>query len=332
MPLNKAIELCPKGIYLRCNMKRYQEKSLEVMAIFLDFSPEVRQISIDEAFLDITGTEKILGPPEEAARKLKEAVRKKTGLTISLGLASNRYVAKIASGMSKPDGTFIIAPGDEEKFMRSLPVSKIWGAGNKTQEIFKQYGFKTGDDIYKLSLNKLINTFGNAFGHFLYRAVRGEAAQAFDDRKTQSISNEETFPYDLYDRFTIETELFNLCQTLVFRLLDGDWESRTIAIKIRYNDFTTKNAQESLPHPISTINELFERLTVLFNSKYQSGRGIRLLGAGLMNLEPRATSYQADLFDSINEKERVLEKQILEINKKFPGAALKKGRSWLVDK
>jgi DNA polymerase-4 len=332
MPIVRAYELCPGGVYLRGNMGRYREKSAEVMAVFSNFSPEVKQISIDEAFLDITGTEKLLGPPAEIAKKLKAEVRDKTGLTVSLGIAANKYVAKIASGMSKPDGTSIIPPGGEEAFMRSLPVSKIWGAGKKAQEQFALYGKKTGDDIYRESLESLTAVFGKAFGLFLYRAVRGEAATAFDDeRGTHSMSAERTFPQDLYDEFCIETELFDICQTIMFRLLDCRWQSRTVFIKIRYNDFSTVSARETLDRPVSTINELFDRLRDLFHRKYQRGRGIRLIGGGLANLETGTPSRQGDLFDTGNEKERSLEKYILEINKKFPGAALKKGRSWLAD-
>ncbi|MDR0624664.1 MAG: DNA polymerase IV, partial [Treponema sp.] len=244
MPIVRAYELCPGGIYLRGSMGRYREKSAEVMAVFSNYSPEIKQISIDEAFLDITGTEKLFGPPAEIAKKLKAEVRDKTGLTVSLGIAANKYVAKIASGISKPDGTFIIPPGGEEQFMRSLPVSKIWGAGKKAREQFKIYGFETGDDIYRESLESLTAVFGKAFGLFLYRAVRGEAAAAFDDeRGTHSMSAERTFPYDLYDEFTIETELFDICQTIMFRLLDCRWQSKTVFIKIRYNDFSTVSAQ-----------------------------------------------------------------------------------------
>jgi DNA polymerase-4 len=216
--------------------------------------------------------------------------------------------------------------------MRSLPVSKIWGAGKKTQEQFGLYGFKSGDDIFHQSLEALTGIFGKAFGLFLYRAVRGEAAAAFDEeRGTHSMSAERTFPYDLYDEFSMETELFDICQTIMFRLLDCQWQSRTVFIKIRYDDFSTVSAQESLSRPVSTINELFEHLRDLFRRKYQKGRGVRLIGGGLSNLETGSAARQGDLFDGDNEKERNLEKQILEINKKFPGAALKKGRSWLTD-
>ncbi|MFP3042243.1 DNA polymerase IV [Treponema primitia] len=332
MPVAQAYKLCPQGIYLRGNMNRYREKSAEVMAVFADFAPDVRQISVDEAFLDITGTEKLLGPPAHVGARLKEAVREKTGLTVSLGLASNRYVAKIASGMSKPDGMSVIAPGEEDRFMRALPVGKIWGAGNKTQEQFRQYGFKTCEDIHRLSLENLRSIFGSAFGLFLYRAVRGEAAEAFEDeRGTHSMSAERTFPYDLYDAFTIETTLFEICETLMFRLLNQSWQSRTVSIKIRYEDFSTESARETFPRPVGTIDELFDHLSVLFHRKYKSGRGVRLIGAGLLNLETENAPRQGELFDTVNEKERNLEKYILEINKKFPNAALRRGRSMMAD-
>jgi len=326
MPIAQAVKLCPNGVYLRGNMARYREKSAEIMAIFAGFSPSVQQISIDEAFIDITGMEGLFGPPEVIAAKLKERVSGESGLTVSAGVSTNKYLAKIASGMSKPDGLYVIPPGGEGAFMRSLPVEKIWGAGNKTQEIFKKHGFQTGEDIYKLSLNALTAIFGKALGLFLYRAVRGEEAAAFDEgRGTHSISAERTFPVDLYDEFAIETALFDLCQTIMWRLLDSRRQSRTVSIKIRYDDFTTEGARESSPGHVTTLNELYDRLLGLFHKKYQKGRGVRLIGAGLMNLEDGSVT-QGNLFDDDAEKERGLEQTILAINKKFPNAALRRGR------
>jgi DNA polymerase-4 len=331
MPIAQAHKLCPQGIYLRGNMKRYREKSAEVMAIFSDFTPDVRQISVDEAFLDITGTEKLFGPPALVGAKLKEAVRKKTGLTVSLGLASNRYVAKIASGMSKPDGVTVVEPGEEEAFMLGLPVTKIWGAGGKTQEQFKKQGLTSCADIHRLTEKNLRAMFGEAFGLFLYNAVRGKA-QAFDDgRLTHSMSAERTFPYDLYDEFAIETALFAICETLMFRLLDHNWRSKTVSIKIRYDDFSTESAQETLPRPVSGINDLFDHLAALLRRKRKSGRGVRLIGAGLLNLETGNAPRQGELFDEADEKKRALDRYILEINKKFPSAALRRGRSLMAD-
>jgi DNA polymerase-4 len=333
MPLAEAVRLCPNGIYLRGNMERYREKSEEVMAIFEDFSPAVQQLSVDEAFIDITGTGGLFGPPEELSKKLKAAVHEKTGLTVSIGAASNKYVAKIASGMSKPDGLFIIKEGEEEKFMLGLPVSKIWGAGGKSQEEFARRGFKTCADIHRLPLDNLRAMFGEAFGLFLYNAVRGRSAELFEsERGTKSMSAERTFPYDLYDDFAIETALFKICEEVMFRYLDSRWQSRTVFIKIRYDDFSTVSGRETSERPVTTLNELYDRLLGLFHKKRQGGRGIRLIGAGLGNLKDRDESaYQGDLFNSGDKekKEKLLEKSILEINKKFPDAALKRGRSWI---
>jgi DNA polymerase-4 len=304
MPVAEALRLCPQGIFLRGRMDRYREKSREIMDIFRDYSPEVQQLSIDEAFLDITGTEGLFGPPAALAGKLKDQVRAETGLTVSVGIAVNKYIAKIASGLSKPDGLSIIEKDGGEAFMRSLPVGKIWGAGPRTQELFKKYGLRFGEDIYRLSKNALVSIFGEAFGLFLYRAVRGEAAAAFDEeRGTHSMSAERTFEFDLYDTFAIETALFDICQSLMWRLLDCRWQSRTVSIKIRYRDFSTESGRETFQNPVRSFNELYERLLGLFYKKYRPGKGLRLLGAGLMNLETRR-ARQGELFDKEDDTPR----------------------------
>jgi DNA polymerase-4 len=330
MPTVQAYKLCPEGVFVRGRMDRYHEKSSELMAIFRDSSPDVEQLSIDEAFLDITGTEKLFGPPEETAKRLKKKVREKTGLTVSIGMASNKYIAKIASGMSKPDGLFVITPGEEEKFMRSLPVGKIWGAGEKTQEILKKHNLKTCDDIYHLSQKILTALFGNALGTFLYRAVRGEPAETFDrERGSHSMSAERTFAYDLYDEFVIESALLDICETLIFRLLSSQVESATISLKIRYSDFSTETFRETFPEAVLTLNDFYKHVLNLFHRKYQRGRGIRLIGAGLINLSKSNSLHQGDLFDQEQDKERRLEESILKINSKHPGAALRRSRSTL---
>ena len=331
MPVVQAVKLCPDGIYLRPNMKRYQEKSDAVMSIFAEFSPVVRQLSIDEAFLDITGTEKIFGPPVEMAKKLKNRIREETGLTVSTGLASNKYLAKIASGIQKPDGLCFIAAGDETKFMLDLPVDKIWGAGKKTQEVFAKHGLKTCRDIYNLSRGALHSIFGNGSGDFLYHAVRGEEAESFETiRGSHSMSTERTFAYDLFDEFEMETHFLQMAEELFFRLLEEGNQSKTVFVKLRYGkDFTTVSARETRDQPVSTLNEFYDRLIGLFRNKYKKGQGIRLLGAGFGNIEDRTDYSQNDLFDAPVKKEQNLEKTILEINTRFPGA-VKRGR--LVDR
>ncbi|MDR2210976.1 MAG: DNA polymerase IV [Spirochaetaceae bacterium] len=332
MPLVQAVKLCPGGIYLRGNMGRYREKSEEVMAVLAGFSPELQQLSVDEAFLDITGTEKLFGPPEVLAKKLKRAVYTETGLTVSTGLASNKYVAKIASGMSKPNGLYVVPPGEEEKFMLSLPVNKIWGAGEKTQELFVRHGFKSCADLHRLSREIAVSVFGKALGDFIYRAVRGQAAETFESRgEIRSMSAERTFPFDLYDDFEVETQLLDIASEVFFRILQTRFQSRTIFIKIRYGeDFSTLSGRETFQNPLGTLNELYEKLLALFHKKHRPGQGIRLLGAGLGGLETKTPLRQQELFNEAGKKEEQLEKTILKINTKFPGAALKRGRSWLV--
>ena len=330
MPISQAFKLCPGGIYLRGRMSRYQEKSAGVMSIFDYFSPNVEQLSIDEAFLDISGTGGLFGTPEETAKKLKKRVLAETGLTLSIGIASNKYVAKIASGLSKPDGLFVVENGEEEKFMRSLPVEKIWGAGEKTQEIFKKHGLKTCDDVYRLSAETLISMFTNSFGNFLYRAVRGEAAENFDrEQGSHSMSAERTFAYDLSDVFEIETALLDICETLVFRLLSSRAESATVSLKIRYGDFSTENTQKTFKEPVTTLNEFYKHVLDLFHKKYQSGKAVRLIGAGFSNLTEECKIHQGSLFDHEKEKQRHLEESIQKINAKFPEAQLRRGRSIL---
>ena len=180
MPTVKAKQLCPNGIFLRGRMKRYHEKSYQVMSIFRDFSPDVQQMSVDEAFIDISGTEKLFGPPEQTAMDIKKRVRQETGLTVSVGLAANRYVAKIASGISKPDGFFHVKDGDEEAFMLSLPLDKLWGAGSKTRQRLNSCGFFTMKDIHNAPLSTLSTLFGTHTGNFLYNAVRGIDSDLFE--------------------------------------------------------------------------------------------------------------------------------------------------------
>ncbi|MHC6203267.1 DNA polymerase IV [Breznakiellaceae bacterium SP9] len=336
MPIMEAYRLCPCGIYVRPRFARYAEKSAEVMRVFSSLTPTLQQISIDEAFLDISGMERVAGPSQTIACTVKESTRKATGLTVSLGIASNKYLAKIVSGLSKPDGVSIIAPGEELAFMCALPVGKIWGAGPKTQEQFRRYGFKTGADLYALPLKQLQAVFGDSFGDFLYKAVRGQAAAAFaTERTTHSISAERTVPFDISDLFDMESVIFSLCETLLFRLLDEQAVSQTVHIKIRYNDFSTEAMQETFPYPIATISDLFERVCSLFRRKYQKGRSVRLIGVSLMKVQKEDSMKQGELFTVESThgtktlKEKSLEKHILTLNKKWGNAALTRGRSLL---
>ncbi|MCR5724717.1 MAG: DNA polymerase IV [Treponema sp.] len=327
MPLAEAVRRCPNGIYVRGNMRRYHELSETVMQIFRNYSPDVQQMSVDEAFVDLTGTERLFGQPEQTAMRIKDEVRTKTGLTVSVGLASTRYVAKIASGLHKPDGFCVVPRGRETEFMLSLPLAKIWGAGEKTQQRLRQAGFFTARDVYNRSLTILQSLFGKSGGTFLYNAVRGGEAESFTrEVKSHSLSSENTYAFDLTDRDAIDRALLELSYTVVFRLLKQNMRSSSVSVKIRYDDFSTVSIQDSSDRDVTSTDDMFDRVKRLFWRKYESGRGIRLLGVSAQNAVDANLPHQAELFDFGEEKRRKLESAILKAKQKNPSLQITKAR------
>ncbi|HOS29824.1 MAG TPA: DNA polymerase IV, partial [Treponemataceae bacterium] len=259
--------------------------------------------------------------------KLKQRVFDKTGLTVSVGIASNKYIAKIASGMSKPDGLFYVRSGHEEEFMRSLPLEKIWGVGTKTRERLHSAGFFTSQSIFNASLSLLKSIFGECTASFLYNAVRGIEVETFDHRTSaKSISAEHTFEYDITDSYVLETALLQLSQDVFFRLLKEQLHSKTVHLKIRYEDFTTVSIQETQKQVFATSEALFDKAKELFYKKYERGRGIRLLGAGVQNVEKGLGEDQGELFDFGQSKIQMLERTILALKEQNPDIPLKKAR------
>lgn len=327
MPLSRAVELCPGGIFLRSNHRRYSEVSHQIMEIFSEFSPSVIRMSIDEAFIDATGTERLFGPPLEAAQKIKRRIREETGLTVSIGIAGTMYVAKIASGYKKPDGITIVPKGAEEEFMLSLPLEKIWGIGEKTLDRLKKAGIFTAKELHEKSLNLLAALFGESTGRFLYNAVRGSKEIVFgEEAKNRSISAERTYRFDLTDRYDIETAFMELSEQVIWRLHKENAHSRTVVLKIRYDDFRTVTVQESSDVPVTNTDDLFERCKQLFSKKYESPRGIRLLGVGVSNVEDADTPVQAELFESGSAKKARLEKAIFDMERKNQSLKIRKAR------
>lgn len=327
MPSSKALELCPEGIFVDPDMRLYCEYSRKVMNILSEFSPDVLQLSIDEACLDMTGTEKLFGPPEEAAKKIKERVKNDTGLTISIGIAQNSYLAKICSEVKKPDGLFRILPGSEEQFMLSLPLKNVWGIGEKTLERLNSCGLKTVSDIKNHSKNFLCGIFGDATASFLFNVTRGLEPENFrTPPKSHTQSVETTFEYDITERNTIETAILYLSSELSEKLLSENKTSLTVQIKLRYEDFTTVTAQCKYETPILCTDDLFERALSIFDKKYEFGRGIRLLGVGVQNVINSNQIIQPELFENENKKKQTVEKAILDLEARHPKIKVKKAR------
>ena len=327
MPIYQAYKLCPNGIFIPGNMKRYAELSYQIMSIFHDYSPDVNQMSIDEAFIDLTGTEKLFGPPEETAIRIKKRVKEETGLTVSCGLAQTKYLAKIASDINKPDGFYHVKPGTEQDFMLNLPLKKVFGVGKKTLENLNSHGFYSTRDIFEKQPETLQFLFGKNMGAFLYNAVRGLETETFSrETKSHSLSAETTFPDDIYDIYTAETTILQLCQGVMFRLLRENGFSKTVMIKIRYEDFTTVSIQETCERNILTTDMFYSIARQLFEKKYDYKRGLRLLGVGFENITDKEKDIQQELFDDGSEKKQAVERAILNLEKKHPEIKIQKAR------
>ena len=321
MPTAQALRLCPQAVFLHGRMHRYFEKSREVMKILSDFSPDVQQISIDEAFLDMTGTLRLFGPAEMTAKDLKARVRKETGLTISVGAAPNRYLAKIASGLSKPDGLVIVQPGGEADFMAARPLKDVWGVGEKTRARLESVGLSTIAAIRECPQRTLAAVLGDAGAAFLGSAVFGiDPGILSGESASHSLSSEHTFSRDILDMDVLETLLLELSEDIMFRLLDEGLCGRTVQVKILYGDFRTVTARETGDRDIRDSLELFTRANALFRRKYEPGAAIRLLGLGVCNVYDSSTPEQMDLFDDGSaKKKRLVEKAVHDL-------ALKRGK------
>lgn len=319
MPIFMAKRICPDGFFVPVRMKRYEEKSKEVMAIFGNYSPDVQQLSIDEAFIDLTGTERLFGDPKETAKRLKKEVLEKTGLTVSIGMASTKYVAKIASGMKKPDGFFVVEEGEEEEFMLSLPLEKVWGIGEKTRLKLQSKGLRSVREIHSLSLMNLKRIFGESGGEFLYNAVRGMEYVNFNkEAKSHSISSETTFKFDLRAKEEIDREIKQICRTVMLRARSENALSNTVCVKIRFGDFSTITARETFQSEVKSIEDLFEKSSALFWRKFIPQKGLRLLGVALQNVYDES-ERELSLFDTEERSaESRIEKTIGELERKFP--------------
>lgn len=323
MPLSVAHKLCPSGIFVPVDFAKYSQVSSSVMAILKEYSPVVVQRSIDEAYLDTKGTERLFGAPADVVAAIRKKVSDVAGVTFSAGIASNPYIAKIASGINKPAGLCVVAAGKEEDFMLALPLEKLWGVGKATLERLGKAGIHTTSEIYSKQLEYLILVFGKSMGTFLYNSVRGIDATGGDAmRKTHSISSEKTFLQDFTRIEECLSPLLELCQDTMFRLIYENGTSSTVMIKIKYADFSVVNVQQKSSTFITSVDDLFSRASMLFKSKVIISKGVRLLGVALCDIQ-NGTSAPLTLFDEDNKRQKATE-TVAKINKQYNKDILKK--------
>lgn len=316
MPMTTALKLCPHAICIPGRMKRYSEMSHRVMNIISSFAPGFLQVSIDEAFLDLTGMDRIYPLPGKAARKLKEMIREDTGLTVSIGVASSRYIAKLASDFRKPDGLTIVPRGREEAFVDTIGLKKLWGIGDSTYSSLAKRGIGTTETLRKYNLEELERYFGSSNALYLYNISRGIDPGIYQGEvKSRSISTEKTFYPDIYGYDTLDTYLLEMSQEVEFRAMDEKKVARTVGIKLRYGDFSTLSAQMTPEKPLYSSSDVYQAAKKLLRDRY-NGEGVRLIGVSLSGLYDGEDVEQPDFFAQREEKERKLEKTILSLSQK----------------
>jgi DNA polymerase-4 len=294
MPTATARRLCPDGVFLPVRMGRYKEASEKVFEIFRRFTPLVEPLSIDEAFLDVAGCERLFGSAEEVARRIKATVRAETGLTVSAGVAPNKFLAKIASDLDKPDGLTVVPPGKEAEFLDPLPVGKLWGVGKVTERELHRRGIRTIGDLRRIPGETLAREFG-ANGAHLHRLSRG-----IDDRpvetehEAKSVGHEDTYDHDLRERGAMRRELLSLSDRVSARLRRHGLKGKTITLKVKYNDFVQVTRAATLSAPTDDGGTLYRICIDLLGNTEAGARPVRLLGISVSKLAPAGNSARTD--------------------------------------
>jgi DNA polymerase-4 len=296
MPMARAAALCPSLVRLSPRMARYREVSGEVMDLLRTFSPLVEPLSLDEAFVDLTGTERSLGPPVDTARQMKAQIAARTGLTASVGLAPNKFLAKLASDLQKPNGLTAVTPEDAVSFVQGLPVERLWGVGEKTAGKLHRLGMHHVLDLAQSEPSFLKRHFG-VMGLRLH-----ELAWARDERpvvpetEAKSVSHEITFAKNQRAVEILQGVLMGLCEQTARRLRQSNLVGRTVNLKLRYGDFATIMRQDALGHPSDDAGEIYAVASRLLESERATDeRSVRLIGVGVTGLLRRA-QLNLDLF------------------------------------
>jgi len=301
MPLRTALHLCPNGIFLPVDGAKYQRVSREVMAVLRRFTPAVEQVSIDEAFLDVAGSEALFGPAPEIARRIKAEVVSATGLTVSVGVATNKLIAKVGSDLRKPDGLVVVAPGAEAAFLAPLEIRRLWGIGPKTAERLHGLGIRTIGELAALPAETLTRALGD------YGATLHDRALGIDEdpvigggEAAKSVSHETTFAVDVTDPAEIERTLLALTEGVSARLRAAGLRAGTVAVKIRDSQFRTISRQKQLPEP-SDLTEPIWRTALELTRPEVRGKKIRLLGVAATQL---GQPEQIGMFEVVDDKRR----------------------------
>jgi DNA polymerase-4 len=321
----RALKLCPHAVVIKPRGRRYGEVSRQVMEVLHGYTPLVEQISIDEAFLDVTGSTHLFGPAPEIGRDIKKRIRGELHLTASVGVAPNKFLAKLASDLEKPDGFVVIEEANAAAVLAPLPVGKLWGVGKVTEQELADIGVRRIGDLFTRPREKLEECLGS------YTDTLLELAQGLDDRpvetegETKSIGAETTFPEDIAGRDELRRWVCKLVERVGRELRESGMRARTVNIKARFPDFTTITRAQTLPAPTAATRTIRETATELLMERVPKSKALRLLGVTVSNLVTPGEG-QLELFpDEAEEKSEALDRIVDEIQEKFGLDALRSG-------
>ena len=283
MPLRTAAALCPEGVFLPVNGAKYRAASRAVMEILGRYTPRVEQVSIDEAFLDVAGSEALFGPPPAIAAAIRVAIRSEVGLTASVGVATTKLVAKIASDLRKPDALVVVLAGDEAAFLAPLPIARLWGVGAQTRAVLAEYGVRTIGDLVSVDPALLVRRLGKHGATLVERARGVDPSPVTGEAEAKSVSHEHTFDVDTSDVDEIERTLLALAEGVAARLRAGGVRASTIAVKVRDSAFRTVTRQRTLAEPTDLAEPIWHVALDLARPEIR-GRRIRLVGVGAHGL------------------------------------------------
>jgi len=328
MPTARALRLCPQAILVTPGHHEYGRRSRAVMDILHQITPQVEQVSIDEAFLDVTGCERLWGPVEQMGRMIQTRIKEEQSLPASLGIASSKLVAKIACESGKPEGLLIVQHGGEAAFLAPLPIERLWGVGPATGARLRALGIPTIGDLAAWPEEKLVRQFGD-MGRGLYLSARGiDRGRVRVSRPHRSISQERTFARDVGDLEILLRELLRMAESVAARLRRSHLVAQTVRIRLRLADFSTFTRQVTLDQPTDQGQVIYERARLLLQRNRREGQKLRLLGVGVSGLLDSG-GYQLHLFDRSDQRRARLNRALDDIQARFGPEAIT--RAWLLE-
>lgn len=317
MPISEAARRCPAAVFLPVRMEHYGEVSRRIMLLLGEYAPRIQQISVDEAFLDLTGTQRLLGAPLAVGRSIKSRVREAEGLTISIGIAPNRYLAKLACEAGKPDGLVQVREGEAIAFLDGLRLKDLWGLGAKTLARLRQAGIGTVPELRALDERQLASLLGEGAARFLHGCVRGEDPGIHTETpRSHSLSHEMTFERDTCDREHLRTALLELSQLLMQRVLAEGEPGRTLFLKLRTHDFRTTSIQTTLARSPASAADIHKAALALLDRRWDGVTPVRLIGVGLAGAAGSEAPAQGELFEEPADRRRRIEEVALDLKKK----------------